>query len=322
MLVVITGATGFIGRSVCTRFAAAGWKIRGIARNISAQGMKDVELHSLDLEAADALPSLRGAELVIHLAGRAHMLEEKFDDLRAAFQSANSNATVHLAQAAARAGVRRFIFASTAKVHGEESPGRPFTEHDAPNPQDDYARSKWNAEQRLRHILPDSIVLRPPLVFGPGVGANFLRLMRLVERGIPLPLASVRNSRSLVSVQNLADCIMACATHKDAPGKTFLVSDGEDVSTPQLLRMLGAHLGFPAMLWPCPPAVLRLGASLLGRRAEADRLLGSLEIDSNAVRAMGWAPSLTLDEGLRQTVSWYRSAKSRQPKTDDRQAVD
>ena len=322
MLAVITGATGFIGRAVCARFAAAGWKVRGIARNIPPQGMKDVELHALDLETADSLPVLKNADLVIHLAGRAHMLEEKSDDPHAAFQSANSTATAHLAQAAAKAGVRRFIFASTAKVHGEESPGRPFTEHDAPNPLDDYAHSKWNAEQRLRHILPDSIILRPPLVYGPGVGANFLRLMRLVERSIPLPLASVENSRSLVSVQNLADCMLACATHKDASGKTFLVSDGEDVSTPQLLRMLGAHLGYPAMLWPCPPVILRLGASLLGRRAEADRLLGSLEIDSKAVRAMGWTPSLTLDEGLRQTVLWYLSTKSRLPKTDDRRAGD
>jgi len=322
MLAVITGATGFIGRAVCARFIAAGWQVRGIVRNVPAQGMKGVQLQALDLEHADALPVLKGAELVIHLAGRAHMLEEKSDDPRAAFQSANSDATAHLAQAALKAGVHRFIFASTAKVHGEESPGRPFTEHDVPNPQDDYAHSKWNAEQRLRHILPDSIVLRPPLVYGPGVGANFLRLMKLVERGIPLPLASVENSRSLVFVDNLADCMFACATSKAATAKTFLVSDGEDVSTPELLRMLGAHLGYPAMLWPCPPALLRIGASLLGKRHEADRLLNSLEIDSQAIRGIGWKPSRLLDDGLKQTVLWYRSVKSRLPKSDDREATD
>ena len=322
MLAVVTGATGFIGRAVCARFLAAGWRVRGLARHIPAQGIAGVELQQLDLERGSTLPAIESADIVIHLAGRAHMLEEMSKDPRAAFQSANSDATAHLAQAAGKAGVPRFIFVSTAKVHGDESPGRPFTEHDVPNPQDDYARSKWHAEQRLRHILPHSVILRPPLVYGPDVGANFLRLMKLVERGIPLPLASVDNYRSLLFVHNLADCILALAMHPATTGQTFLVSDGELVSTPQLLRMLGTHLGSPAILWPCPPALLRFGASLLGKRGEADRLLGSLEIDSSALRNTGWKPTHTLDEGLRQTVHWYRSSKHHLPKADDRVAAD
>jgi nucleoside-diphosphate-sugar epimerase len=306
MLVVVTGATGFIGRAVCARFVAAGWHVRGLARRVPSEGIAGTDLRCLDLESGDPLASLAGADLVVHLAGRAHMLEDKSDNPRAAFESANAVATARLAEAAHRAGMRRFIFVSTAKVHGEASPERPFTENDRPDPQDDYARSKWDAEQRVRRLIPEGTVLRPPLVYGPGVGANFLRLIRLVDRGIPLPLQSVMNGRSLVFVDNLAECILACATHPAAAGRTFLVSDGEDVSTPQLLRMLGTHLGKPPNLWPCPPALLRFGASLIGRGEDADRLLGSLQINSSALRVIGWNPTHPLDDGLRQTVRWYR----------------
>ena len=287
MLAVVTGATGFVGRAVCARLLKAGWRVRGLARTRRPQAPQGIELRSLDLERDDPAPALEGAEVVIHLAGRAHVLEETSSDPRAAFQSANSDATAHLAHAAVKAGVGRFLFASTAKVHGEASPGRPFTERDAPDPQDPYSRSKWDAEQRLRSILPYSTILRPPLVYGPGVGANFLRLMKLVERGIPLPLASVNNRRSMVFVGNLADCFVSCATLPTASGRTFLVSDGEDVSTPQLLQRLGTHMNTPANLWPCPPSLLRFGASILGKRPEADRLLGSLQLDSSAVVGVG-----------------------------------
>ena len=306
MLAVVTGATGFIGQAVCAGFLKAGWRVRGLARRTPSQPLQGIELLSLDLERDDPALLLEGADVVIHLAGRAHILEDNSRDPRAAFQSANSDATQRLAQAAVKAGVRRMLFASTAKVHGEESPGRPFTERDAPDPQDDYSRSKWDAEQRLRSILPDSTILRPPLVYGRGVGANFLRLMKLVERGIPLPLAAVDNRRSMVFVENLADCFLTCATLPAAAGRTFLVSDGEDVSTPQLLRRLGAHMNAPANLWPCPPSLLRFGATLLGKRSEADRLLGSLQIDSSAVLGVGWKRPHSLEEGLERTVLWYK----------------
>lgn len=306
MLAVVTGATGFIGRAVCAGFLRAGWRVRGLARRLPPQPLPGVELQSLDLERDDPARALEGADVVIHLAGRAHILEDTSRDPRAAFQSANSDATARLAQAAAKAGVGRVLFASTAKVHGEESPGRPFTEHDAPAPQDDYARSKWDAEQRLRSILPESTILRPPLVYGRGVGANFLRLMKLVERGIPLPLASVNNHRSLIFVENLADCFVSCTTLPAASGSTFLVSDGEDMSTPQLLQRLGVQMNAPANLWPCPPSILRFGAAILGKRGEADRLLCSLQIDSSAVRGAGWKRPYSLEEGLEQTVLWYR----------------
>ena len=314
MLAVVTGATGFVGHAVCARFAAAGWRVRGLARHVPAQGIAGAELLALDLEREDALPALKGADIVIHLAGRAHVLQDRSADPRATFQSANSDATAHLAQAVVKAGISSMLFVSTAKVHGDESPGRPFTEHDVPDPQDDYAQSKWNAEQRLRHILPGSIILRPPLVYGPGVGANFLRLVRLVDRGIPLPLASVRNSRSLVFVHNLADCLFACATHPGVSGRTFLVSDGEDVSTPQLLRLIAELLGRPARMWPCPPSLLHAGAAILGKAAEADRVLGSLVVDSTAVRAISWKPPHSLAEGLRQTIRWYQREYRRESK--------
>ena len=306
MLAVVTGATGFVGRAVCARLLKSGWRVRGLARTLRPQPPQGIELRLLDLEREDPATALEGADVVFHLAGRAHILEDTSKDPGAAFQSANSEATAQLAHAAVKAGVSSFLFASTAKVHGEESPGRPFTERDAPAPQDPYSHSKWDAEQRLRGILPHSTILRPPLVYGPGVGANFLRLMKLVERGIPLPLASVNNRRSMIFVGNLADCFVSCATLPAASGRTFLVSDGEDVSTPQLLQRLGTHMNTPANLWPCPPSLLRFGATVLGKRPEADRLLGSLQLDSSAVLGVGWRRPYSLEEGLEQTVLWYR----------------
>ncbi|MSP96926.1 MAG: NAD-dependent epimerase/dehydratase family protein [Betaproteobacteria bacterium] len=308
MLAVVTGATGFVGRAVCARFVAAGWRVRGLARHLPAQGIVGTEFAALDLERDDPRPALEGAEIVIHLAGRAHILQDQSGDPRAAFQSANADATERLAQAMRERGIGRMVFASSAKVLGDSSPGRPFTETDAANPQDDYARSKWDAEQRLRKTLPGSTILRPPLVYGPGVGANFLRLVKLVDRGIPLPLASVRNRRSLVFVRNLADVMLTCATNPATSGATYLVSDGEDMSTPQLLRLIGEHLGRPARLWPCPPALLRFAADALGKGAEADRVLGSLELDSRSIRSSGWTPACSMVEGLRQTMAWYRRA--------------
>jgi nucleoside-diphosphate-sugar epimerase len=309
VLAVVTGAGGFIGRAVCERFIAAGWRVRGLTRRPApASGVAaTAEWLQVDLERDIPSTALAGADAIVHLAGRAHILEEKSADPRQAFQAANTQATARLARAGALAGIRRLLFVSSVKVHGDQSPGRPLTERDEPRPQDEYGRSKRDAEQQLRQILPESVILRPPLVYGPGVGANFLRLVKLVDSGIPLPLASVRNYRSLVFVHNLADCIFTCATQQAASGRTFLVSDGEDLSTPQLLRRIAELLGRPARLWPCPPALLKMGAAIVGKSEEADRVLGSLSVDSASLRVMGWSPPHSLSEGLRQTIQWYRS---------------
>lgn len=260
----------------------------------------------------DLGPALSGVEVVIHLAGRAHVMRETAADAEAAFHRANVDATRHLAEQAAGAGVRRFLLLSSVKVNGERTGEAPFTETDPPAPQDAYGRSKWAAEQALHEIAAatglEVVAIRPPLVYGPGVKANFLRLLRLVERGLPLPLAGVRNRRSLVSVWNLCDLIVACATHPAARGETFLASDQHDLSTPELVRAIAAAMGRSARLFPFPAPVLRLAAWALGQGAAVERLVGSLQVDSGkATRLLGWTPPVGVEDGLRRTVEWYVS---------------
>jgi len=263
--------------------------------------------------------ALDGAEAVIHLAGLAHIVSGATDAQIAAYREVNTVATEALARAAADHGVRRFVFASSARVLGDASPEeRPWTEVDAPQPSDAYARSKWEAEQCLARISAsgglEPVILRPPLVYGPGVQANFLRLLDSVERGIPLPLGAVRNRRSLVYVANLAEAMAVCTDHPAAAGRTFLVSDAEDVSTPELVRRIAASLGRRARLVPVPLWVLRWGAALVGREADYRRLTADFAIDCSAIRAaLGWAPRHPVQEGLRATARWYLRERRGRP---------
>ena len=216
-----------------------------------------------------------------------------------------------MAKAAADEQVKRMVFLSTVKVHGEATPpDRPFREADTPNPMDDYAVSKWRAEQALGQMASsrglDYCILRPPLVYGPRVGANFLRLMRLVNKGLPLPLGAVRNRRSMVYAGNLVSAIMACLEHPAAAGGTYLVSDGEDVSTAELLRRVAGAMGRRVRLLPVPGGLLRAAARTWGKSAEVDRLLDSLVLDNGLLRCeLGWAPPFSLDQGLAQTARWF-----------------
>jgi nucleoside-diphosphate-sugar epimerase len=251
--------------------------------------------------------ALEGVDAVVHLAARVHMTKETIEDPDAAYRRVNSAGTARLAGLAASAGVRRFVYLSSVKIHGE---GRetPYREDDPPSPRDAYGISKWEAEQALRSYgnRLEPVVLRPPLVYGPGVRANFLQLLRLVRRQVPLPLASVRNRRSLVYVGNLADAVTACLTHPDAARQTFLVSDGEDVSTPDLVRRLAVALGRSARLFPFPPSVVRAAARLLGCQNATERLLGSLTVDSSRIRAaLGWTCPYTMFQGLKITADWH-----------------
>ncbi len=262
-------------------------------------------------DAPDLREALAGVAAVIHLAGRAHVMRETAADVDGAFRRANVEATHQLAAQAAAAGVRRFVFLSSVKVNGERTGDRPFTEADAPAPEDAYGRSKQAAEQALHGIAAatglEVAIIRPPLVYGPGVKANFLRLLRLVERGMPLPLASVRNRRSLVGVSNLCDLIVRCLAHPAAAGETFLVSDQQDLSTPELIRAIAAAMGRPARLVPFPVAALRLAGRLAGQGDAVERLVGSLQVDSTkATRLLGWTPPVFIEEGLRRTAAWYR----------------
>lgn len=266
-----------------------------------------------DVDAAtDWLPALAGVDAVVHLAARVHVLKETATDELAAFRATNVAGTLKLARDAARAGARRFVFLSSVKVNGESTSGAPFTERDAPQPHDAYGHSKREAEDALRDVARETglevVILRPPLVYGPAVKANFLRLLRWVDRGIPLPLAAVHNRRSLVYVGNLVDAIVQCLDHPAAAGETFLVDDGEPVSTSHLLREIGHALQRPARLFPLPPGLLRAGAAAVGRGGDAARLLDDLVVDSRRIRTvLGWQPPFSRENGLAATAAWFRS---------------
>ena len=310
--VLVTGAAGFVGSHLAPTLRAAGWEVRAAVRHADAAlpaGIEPVVLGDL-AALPDAGAALAGVDVVVHLAGRAHVVRETTADAEAAYRRGNVEATRHLAEQSLAAGVRRLVFLSSVKVNGERTLDRPFTEADAPAPGDAYGRSKWAAEQVLHETAQESglevVVIRPPLVYGPGVKANFLRLLRLVERGVPLPLASVRNRRSLVSLWNLCDLVASCVAHPAAAGETFLVSDQHDLSTPALIRAIADAMGRPARLLPFPSSALWIAARMLGRHDTAQRLIGSLQVDAGkATRLLGWAPRVSVEEGLRRTVAWY-----------------
>jgi nucleoside-diphosphate-sugar epimerase len=311
-MILLTGATGFVGSHLVEVLRAQGRAVRALVRVAGAALPPGVESSVVgDLaDAHDLRRVLAGVEGVIHLAGRAHVMRDTTADPEAEFHRANALATRHLAEQAAAAGVRRFVFLSSVKVNGERSGDRPFTEADPPAPEDAYGRSKRAAEQALREVAAASslevVVIRPPLVYGPGVKANFLRLLRLVDRGVPLPLASVKNRRSLVSLWNLCDLIATCASHPAAAGETFLVSDQRDLSTPELVRRIAGAMGRRALLFPVPVPALALAARLLGQGDAVERLVGSLQADSaKATRLLGWTPRVSVGDGLRRTVEWY-----------------
>lgn len=252
---------------------------------------------------------ITGCDTVIHLLGRAHVMQEVASDPLSAFRLVNTEVTTACAAAAAAEGVGRFVFVSSVKVNGERTlHGQAFQPEPCQPPLDPYGLSKWEAEQALRELSArtgmEVVIVRPPLVYGPGVRANFQSLVSAVRRGLPLPLASAtRNRRSLVGVDNLVDLLLTCARHPSAAGQTFMASDGEDLSTAELLRRIGLAMGRPARLWPMPLPLLQLGARLVGRGGMAQRLLDNLQVDIRHTRnALNWTPPLSVDEGLRRAV--------------------
>jgi len=302
---LITGATGFVGSRLHEAAVRENiWVRRALRRRNGIDGVVVGDLGPCN----DWSDALEGVEVVVHLAARVHIAADAAVDPMAEFRRVNVDGTVNLAKQAALAGSRRLVFVSSIKVNGEGTGlGKPFTTADAPGPRGPYAVSKFEAEQALRRVEKETglevVIIRPPLVYGPGVKANFLRLMRAVRKGVPLPFGRVRNKRSLVAVDNLVDLIMTCIDHPAAAGRTFLVSDGEDLSTPGLIRKLARAMGRPARLLPVPPALLRLGGRAVGKMAEVERLIGSLQVDAGHTRKMlGWRPPVSVDEALRQTA--------------------
>ena len=308
MKVLVTGANGFVGAALTTRLIAERRHIVvGSVRNASAELpalVTRVEVGPLGPE-TDWRPAIERVDAVVHLAARVHMMSDKIRDPLAEYRRINVAGMCTLARQAASAGVKRFVFLSSVKVNGESGC---YTEADPPAPEDAYGISKHEAELALRAIAKDTdmevVIIRSPLVYGPGVRANFLALMRAVSRGIPLPLGAVNNRRSLVALRNLVDFIITCIEHPAAANETLLLSDGEDLSTTDLIRRLARAMGRPARLLPVPPSVLIAGAALLGQRDIAQRLLGTLQVDiSKARELLRWEPPITVDEGLRLTVA-------------------
>jgi UDP-glucose 4-epimerase len=312
MKVLVTGATGFVGNALCKHLATHGHQVmRAVRRDATLSG--DIVFSEID-GATDWAEALTGCDVVVHLAARVHMMDDTAPDPLALYQATNTDATLNLARQATQAGVKRFVYVSSIKVNGE---GRdtPYREADAAAPEGAYAISKWEAEQGLQRIAADSglevVILRPPLVYGPGVKANFQQLLRMVARGWPLPLGAIRNRRSLLYLGNFVDAIRVCIEHPAAAGQTFLLDDGQAVSTPELIRALSHAMGRPARLLAVPVKVLELAGTLLGKRAAVARLTGSLYVDSSAIRVrLGWMPPNTLQQGLAATVAdWQTRAR-------------
>jgi len=313
-LLLVTGASGFVGRALVARLLQR-HQVRISARATTIERIHpkvEVSLGKPLSPVEDWSQALARVSTVVHCAGRVHIMTEQATDPLLEFRQINVDGTLNLARQAAAAGTKRFIFLSSIKVNGESTnPGCPFTADQQPDPGDPYGVSKLEAELALRSLASQTgmevVIIRPPLVYGPGVKANFLEMMRWLARGAPLPFGSVTtNKRSLVALDNLVDLVDLCVDHPLAANQTFLVSDGEDLSTAALLHRLSLALGRPARLIPVPVGLLKLGAALLRRSAVAQRLCGSLELDIGKTREMlGWSPPVSVDEGLRRTAEYW-----------------
>lgn len=305
--IFVTGAAGFVGAALCTEMQRRTIPFVPAVRKAT----RPEERTMGDLAGAiDWEPLLAGCNAVIHLAGRVHQMREASGDPAAIYRKVNVEATAELARAAARVGVRRFVFVSTIKVNGEYTSIRPFRSDDIPQPSDAYARSKWEAELILNEICSltgmELVIIRPPLVYGPGVGANFLKLMKLVHSGMLLPFGGVHNLRSLVAVDNLVDFLLLCASSRAAAGRTFLVSDQDDISTADLVRLIARAMNKPARLLPVSSSWLSTIAAILGKKEAASRVFASLQVDTGPTRhLLNWTPALSVDQGVRRAVQHF-----------------
>lgn len=314
MRLAVTGANGFVGAALCRSAGEAGSEVVRIVRRTGTNETQTKVVGEIDGR-TDWRNVLRGVDAVVHLAARVHVMRETAADPLMAFRATNVVGTRRLAEAAAAAGVRRLILVSTIKVLGEAMAARPFVPDDPPAPADPYSQSKLEAEAAVREVSEraglEVVIVRPPLVHGPGVGGNLRRLMSLIRMGVPLPFGGVRNRRSLVGVENLSALLLHAAIVPQAAGQTLLVADQPPLSTPALVRLIAARMGRPPRLWSVPAGLLRGLGRLTGRAAEVERLVDSLEVDDRQSRdLLGWSPRLTLEEGIGAMVDAFQGEQT------------
>ncbi|MBE3023612.1 SDR family oxidoreductase [Janthinobacterium sp. GW458P] len=313
--ILVTGASGFVGAALCAHLDALNMSYVGSARQ--ASGLPSRVLVGALTAQTDWSVALSGCDVVVHLAARVHVMDDQSSDPLSAFRAVNVDATLNLARQAVRSGVRRFIYVSSIKVNGEATHGTPFTSQDQPAPLDPYGFSKLEAERGLQVLAQETglelVIVRPPLVYGPGVRANFQRLMQLLRKGIPLPLGAVHNRRSMVGLDNLVDLLTVCCSHPRASGEVFLVSDDHDLSITELLRSLSFAMGKTRpLLFSMPAGVLTGVAGVLGKSAAASRLLGSLQVDIAHTRTtLDWVPPASVDDSIHKTVAHFLSLADR-----------
>ena len=313
MNMLITGANGFVGRALVSHFAAKeAMSVRAAVRALSSPFQPPVDVRdNLDLDGADWSSALRNMDVVIHCAARVHVRNDSAMDAIAEFRKINTDGTIRLARQAAEAGVKRLIYLSTVKVNGHSTTHRaPFSAHDIPSPVDAYGMSKMEAETGLLELAKktglDIVIIRPPLVYGPGVKANFLSLMRLINWSIPLPFGKTDNKRSFVAIDNLVDLVETCCVHPCASNQIFMVSDGHDVSTTHLIRMIGQALRRTTRLLSVPPDLMYRAARLMGKEDMADRLIGSLQVDiSKNKHVLNWNPPIKMETALQRTADMF-----------------
>jgi nucleoside-diphosphate-sugar epimerase len=314
--VLVTGANGFVGRALCGALLQGGHAVTSLIRQPGGclTGTKEwIRTEQNFAGLAEVWPDALRPDCVVHLAARVHVMQDVASDPLAEFRVTNVHGTLRVAQAARAKGVRRMVFVSSIKAVAEADGGRPLREDTPPLPQDPYGQSKYEAEQALVQYGKASgleiVIVRPPLVYGPDVRANFLRLMTAISKGLPLPLGAIRAKRSIVYVENLADALVHCVTDPRAASQCFHVADGEDLTVAGLACALAKHLQAPARLVPVPASWLRVAGRLIGRSAQIDRLIGSLQVDTSHIHTvLGWHPSYSTDEGLAATAHWFRAA--------------